>query len=169
MSEQTTVTGDDDLATLLARREHARPNRVTWILLALLLVSVGFIGGAYAHQKLGATTSTGLPAGSPAGLPNLPDSGQVGSTPFGDMTVGTVKLVDKQNLYVTTSSGDTVKVSVPKTVTVTAQQEIDLADLASGDTVIIRGTTATDGTVTAESVSEGSLPGAPAPTTQGEN
>ena len=90
-------------------------------------------------------------------------------TPFGDMTVGTVKLVDKQNLYVTTTAGETVKVSVPDTVTVTAQQEIALADLATGSTVIIRGTAATDGTVTAESVSEGSLPGGPAPTTQGEN
>jgi hypothetical protein len=149
---------DDDLPTLLRRREHARPNRVTWILLALLLVGAGFVGGAYANQRFGATTSGGLPSGFPAGMP-IGTSVQGAATPFGDMTVGTVKLVDKQNLYVTTTAGDTVKVSVPETATVTSQQEITLADLEAGTTVIVRGTTADDGTVTAESVSEGSLPG----------
>jgi hypothetical protein len=159
---------DDDLPSLLARREHARPNRITWILLGLLLISVGFVGGAYANERFGATASV-LPSGFPAGIPGGGSPGQGAGTAFGDMTVGTVKLVDKQNLYVTTTAGDTVKVTVPDTVTVTAQQAIDLADLATGATVIIRGSTATDGTVTAESVSEGSLPGGPAPTTQGVN
>lgn len=169
MSEQTTEMVDDDLPTLLRRREHARPNRVTWVLLALLLVTLGFVGGALANQKLGATSGGGGANGFPVGLPTGATLGLDGASPFGDMTVGTVKLVDKQNLYVTTTSGDTVKVSVPDTVTVTAQQEADLADLAAGDTVIIRGTTANDGTVTAESVLEGSLPGVTAPTNQGEN
>jgi hypothetical protein len=168
---------DDDLPSLLRRREHARPNRVTWILLALLLVSAGFVGGAYVNERFGASAS-GLPSGFPAGLPDggiptgLPDGAspaQGTGTAFGDMTVGTVKLVDKQSVYITTPDGATVKVSVPDTATVTAEQDVDLADLEAGSTVIIRGTTAADGTVTATSVSEGSLPGVPAPTTQGEN
>ncbi len=74
---------DDDLPTLLRRREHARPNRVTWVLLALLLVSVGFIGGAYANERFGATTSD-LPSGFPAALPGgfsgaLPGAGYAGA------------------------------------------------------------------------------------------
>ena len=101
---------DDDLPSLLRRREHARPNRVTWILLALLLVSAGFVGGAYVNERFGATSS-GLPSGFPAGLPDggfpagLPDGAspaQGTGTAFGDMTVGTVKLVDKQSVYITT-------------------------------------------------------------------
>lgn len=159
---------DDDLPSLLRRREHARPNRVTWILLALLLVSAGFVGGAYVSERFGATSGT-LPTGFPAGLPDGASPGQGTAAAFGDMTVGTVKLVDKKSLYITTPDGATVKVSVPDTATVTAEQDVDLADLEAGSTVIIRGTTDADGTVTATSVSEGSLPGAPAPTTQGEN
>ncbi len=182
---------DDDLPSLLRRREHARPNRVTWILLALLLVSAGFVGGAYVNERFGATAS-GLPSGFPAGLPDggvpgvIPGGaspGQGAGAAFGDMTVGTVKLVDKRSVYITTPDGATVKVSVPDTATVTAEQEVDLADLEAGSTVVIRGTTAADGTVTATSVSEGSLPGGlpggaasqdasaqpSTPTTQGEN
>lgn len=169
MSEQTALTSDDtepadlpqtddDLATLLARRDHARPNRVTWVLLALLLVSAGFVGGAFAHERFVATASV-LPSGFPATLPGGSSPGQGTASPFGDITVGTVKLVDKRSVYITTPAGETVKVSVPETATVTAEQVADLADLETGSTVVIRGTTAADGTVTATSVSEGSLPG----------
>ncbi len=78
--------------------------------------------------------------------------------------------MDKRNVYVTTPDGETVKVSVPDTASVTTQLDVSLADLEAGSTVLIRGTTSADGTVTATSVSEGSLPGAPTtPTTQGEN
>jgi len=47
-------------------------------------------------------------------------------------------------------------VKVPATAPVTAQKKVALSDIASGSTVIVRGSTAADGTVTAQSVSEGS-------------
>lgn len=177
-------TEDDDLTTLLRRRAHARPNRITWALLAVLLLGAGFVGGAWTSQQYGPSTAGALPAGLPAGMAaGFPGAASgtgaaAAATPFGDMTVGTVTLVDKRSLYLTTTSGETVKVAVPDTVVVTSQQEIDLADLAAGTAVVVRGSTAADGTVTAESVSEGSLPGgmpgAPGstsstPTSQGEN
>ena len=55
---------DDDLPSLLRRREHARPNRVTWILLALLLVSAGFVGGAYVEPAIRCDVQQ-LPTDSP--------------------------------------------------------------------------------------------------------
>ena len=180
MSEQTVFdesARDDDLATLLARREHARPNRVTWVLVTLLLLGAGFVGGAFAYKTWGPSASIGMPSFA-GGLPAMAGAGSTSSgtgpsttgtgTGFpgapADLTIGTVKLVDRTNLYVTTTSGETVKVLVPDSASVTAEQEIALADLAAGSTVIIRGATADDGTVTATSVSEGSIP-----TTQGVN
>lgn len=37
---------DDDLRTLLAKRQHAKPTKATWILLALIAVAIGFTFGA---------------------------------------------------------------------------------------------------------------------------
>jgi hypothetical protein len=152
---------DDDLATLLAKREHARPNRLTWALLVLLVLALGFVGGAFVQARVGgASSSTRLPdfaaaaTGSGSGFPAAGQGGQ----PAG-MTFGTVKLVDGNRLYLTDSSGQTVTVTVPTSATVTAQTDVALSDLAAGTTVIVRGETGTDGTVTATSVSQGSLPG----------
>jgi hypothetical protein len=166
---EDTSRGDDDLASLLAKREHARPNKVTWVLLTLAVLMVGFAGGALANQKFGASTSSpsfgGFPAGfTPPGLSST--SGGAGAAAgfpgagggFGGLTVGTVKLVDGTNVYVATNDGATVKVKVPASATLTAQKDIELTDLSAGTTVMVRGETASDGTVTATSVSETSLP-----------
>lgn len=181
----------DDLATLLRKREHAKPNRFTYVVLGLLIVAVGFGAGAWAQSKWGASSSAGgglpdfaaggnFPAFGGAGAGTGTDTG-TGTGGFagggfgGGATFGTVKLVDGSTLYITDASGNTVTVKVPNTATVTSQETVALSDLAAGDTVIIRGETADDGTVTAQSVSEGALPGGAAPsaapttTTQGDN
>ena len=170
MSDNPTVTypdmpvdepaNDDDLTALLAKRQHARPNRLTWVLLTLLVLVIGFIGGAFANQKFGtASSSTSRIAGFPTGFPGVgaipgvgafPGAGQAGggstTTPggpaggFGNATFGTVKLVDGTNLYITNAAGETVKVKVPATATITSQQTVALSDLPSGATVIIQET-----------------------------
>ena len=162
---------DDDLAALLVKRQHAKPNRMTWTLLTLLVLMAGFVGGAaaYAHfgTTSGGTSSTLRPGafagGFPPGFPGAPGAAAGGTASVGgstsvggSATFGTVKLVDGQNLYLTTSNGETVKVKVPAAAPVTAQKKVALSDIASGSTVIVRGSTAADGTVTAQSVSEGS-------------
>jgi hypothetical protein len=195
--------GDDDLATLLRKREHARPNRVTWVLLTLLVLTAGFVVGAFANQKFGSAanssrTATGFPAGFPSGFPGaFPGGAPLGGASTGqavggsataglaNATVGTVKLIDGQNLYVTTTNGETVKVKVPAGTPVTSQKKVPLSDITAGATVIVRGEAGGDGTVSATSVSEGDLPGratgsadtavpaptaaAPTPSTQGAN
>lgn len=180
-SDSEVQNTDDDLATLLRRREHARPTRVTWVLLTLLVLLVGFVGGAFANQRWGASSSSspsgfsGPPAGftMPTAFPGGAVAAGAGS---GSATVGTVKLVDGRRLYLTDSSGATVIVSVPKTASVTAQEDISLAGLSAGTSVTVQGTTAEDGSITATSVTEGSpapsavTPSAsPSPSTQGEN
>lgn len=172
------MSENDDLATLLQRREHAKPTRLTWVLLTLLVLTIGFIGGAVAGQRLGATTSPSggsfaMPAGMPtsfpsgAGFPGGLGDGTAADT-GGSGTSGTVKLVDGENLYLTDSSGNTVKVIVPSTATVTSQRAAELADLKPGATVLVSGETADDGTVTASSVAAAALP-TPDPSEQGAN
>lgn len=144
----------DDLATLLARREHARPNRITWTLLTLLVLAVGFIGGAVVEKRVG-SSEPALPdfvamvgAGGPAGdLARGPAQG-------GSATVGTVTLVDGSNLYIIASDGATVKVSVPDTASVTTRSPLKLADLAVGTDVVIEGQADAEGVVTATSVAQ---------------
>jgi hypothetical protein len=182
-AELTPMSDDNDenLATLLAKREHAKPNRATWVLLTLIVLAVGFVGGAFAQSTWGASTSStsGLPdfaamggtfpgaAGSSstasAGTGTTGATGnQQGGFPGGQggfggggMTFGTIASVDGNTLTVTDSSGKTITVAVPSSATVTANQEVSLAELAAGDTVIVRGETGDDGTITATSVTEG--------------
>jgi hypothetical protein len=45
-------SSDDDLRALLARRRHSRPNRTTWVLLALLLVAFGFVLGSCTQRAM---------------------------------------------------------------------------------------------------------------------
>lgn len=169
---------DENLATLLAKREHAKPNRATWALLTLIVLAVGFVGGAFAQSTWGASSSStsGLPdfaamggsfpgaggSSSTASAGTGTTGNQQGGFPGGQggfggggMTFGTITSVDGNTLTITDSSGKAVTVAVPSSATVTANQEVSLAELAAGDTVIVRGETGDDGTITATSVTEG--------------
>ncbi len=157
------MSDTDDLATLLARREHARPNKVTWTLLVLLILAVGFAGGAFVAKRT-SNASSGLPdfaamrgaGGPPTGVMTTPGGAIAAPTDASaDATVGTVKLVDGNNLYMTDADGNTVKVIVPETASVTSQVDSTLSELTAGTSVTVRGATAEDGTVTAESVTQG--------------
>ena len=70
------------------------------------------------------------------------------------MTFGQVKLIDGDNLYVTNAQGNTVKISAAS-AQITTSQPGTLNDLKPGETVIVQGQTAKDGTVNATSVSTG--------------
>ncbi len=173
---------DDDLKALLAKRQHARPNKVTWVLLVLLILAIGFTMGS-CMQKAANGLSRSAP-GQP-GAPELPpvtseqpgiapdsagesgpDSGGFappagGFGPPGDVTVGTVESIDGSTMTIATRDGSTVMVTVPEGTPVTSQVEVPLADLPVGSDVVVRGATGADGTVTADSVSEGGFGGFP--------
>ena len=141
----TDETASDDLASLLQRREHARPTRLTYLLLALVVLAVGFVGGAVTFQRFGpsAASGTAFPMGPPTGMTagqaagqGLPGQALPGQGAMAGITAGTVALVDGRNLYVTDTGGETVKITVPRAATVTAQEDVRLADLAIGTSVI---------------------------------
>jgi K+/H+ antiporter YhaU regulatory subunit KhtT len=63
-----------------------------------------------------------------------------------------VKLVDGTNVYVVDAQGKTTKVATTSTSKISTTQPSSLSALKAGDTVTVVGTTGSDGTVTAASI-----------------
>ncbi len=66
---------------------------------------------------------------------------------------GTVTEIKGSTLYVTNSSGNLVEVTLTPSTTVTRDAKTIWLGLTPGDTVVVQGTTAKNGTVTAASIS----------------
>lgn len=134
------------------------PRRVvtpwTLALMAIVIAAIGFVLGTQLEKRQdhGGGGGFALPDGftPPAGAigPNAAAGGGGGAT------IGEVKLVDGDVVYVTTADGTTVRVTTTSDSEVTTTSEGTVADLAVGDTVIVQGETGEDGTVAASSISE---------------
>lgn len=102
----------------------------------------------------------GLPEGAtpPDGAPAAgPGSGQGGGRGMVAAT-GVVESIDGSTMVVKAADGTTSTVTLADTTTITITKVIALSDLATGDTISVRGdaaTTSTEGTVTARSIVEG--------------
>lgn len=171
-----TAPGDhDDLAAELAAAAPRRWwNKATLYLGAAALLVGGFVAGAQVQQKYGepSTPAAGARqganannAGGPGGyfggqLPGVAQAGGAqtqsgtGSTAAATPTTGKVKLVDGTTVYVETSSGDVVTVRTNGQTKVQAASSSSLKNLAVGDSVTVQGQSGTDGTVTANTVTE---------------
>ena len=156
------------------RARRRRFGKLTFALAGVLIAVVGFFVGVQVQKGQSDDSSAGgLPSGftPPAGLGGGGTarggsggaggsgnaSGGGGNTPRGgggNVTFGQVKLVDGGNLYVTDAQGNTVKVSAAS-AQITTSQPGTLNDLKPGETVIVQGRAAKDGTVNATSVSTG--------------
>ena len=145
---------DDDLKELLAKRQHAKPNKATWILLALITIGLGFAMGA-CTQKQVSSFSERSDRSEVASDPAEATGGQPPAFPGGDATVGTVESLSANSLTIVTRDGRTVEVTVSAETPVTSSVEVPLSELPVGASVIVRGPTADDGSVIAESISEG--------------
>lgn len=132
----------------------------TAVLIALLIAAGAFWGGAAVQRGRG-SGSTGL-AGIAArfrglGAASSTGGGAAGGRLFGGGgaaagTVGTVTEVNGSTLYITNSSGALVKVVLNSSTKLTRTSTAKSAQLSLGDTVVIQGTTAKNGTVSATSV-----------------
>jgi hypothetical protein len=159
---------DWDDAPITPRARIPRPTK----LLAMLAVAVAaFAGGIFAQRHWGSSSSVGSQGGSSAAarLANAGLTGQAATRRFGanggtgtgaggglaDATIGQVSYLKGTTLYVTDTSGNIVKVTVPKGTPVTKSVSTGLTGVRPGDTVVIRGSQGKSGTVTATSVSVG--------------
>ena len=125
------------------RRKLVTP--VTAALAAVLIAALGFIGGVKV-QKSSADSGTG------SGV--LPRAGG-GFTPGGgssDATVGTVANVNGKTLYVTDSSGATIRIKTTSDSKISRTAVAKVGAVHPGDTVVVQGAKSSSGTVTATSV-----------------
>ncbi|MGI5165598.1 hypothetical protein ACQEU3_14675 [Spirillospora sp. CA-253888] len=147
---------DDGLTAAPSRRSLPVP---TLVLASGLLLVAGFIGGVQA-QKWRADDDTPNAAGPGGRAGRDMQNNAPGGRPYGGqngdggMTLGTVTAVGKNSLTLRTADGRTVKVRTDAKTKITVTKEGAVADLASGTTVMVRGTAGSGGTVTATTVSE---------------
>jgi len=147
---------DDDEWPERGPRKGIRMSVPTLALLGLLIAAGGIWGGAALQRSHGTSSATSSAASSFASLfggRGAPSGGLSGAGAFGAATSGTVTGVEGSTLYVTNSSGTLVKVSVGPSTTVNRNAKSSLGSLQVGDTVVVQGSKASNGSVSATSVS----------------
>lgn len=97
--------------------------------------------GAKSSSKTGSFPSFGAGAAAAGGT-------------FGGGAEGTIVSVDGDTLYVKETSGNTVKVKLLSTTTLSKSSDVGSKSLHPGDTVTVDGKTGSRGTITATSVSD---------------
>jgi hypothetical protein len=161
--------GDDidrELAELAARRRRKLP-RLTLVLAVALVGAGAFIGGALAQKHWGSSSSSsgsgnGAAAAFASRFANRGSTagGSGGASSFfGGATIGSVTAIKGSTLYVTDTSGNTVKVTVGPGVQVTKSVTGTVQSVNAGDTVVVRGTAGKNGVIAAQSVSIGGAGG----------
>lgn len=152
------------------RRKLLAP--VPVVLLAVLVLAGGFLAGVEVEKG---QTSSGSSGGSfAAGLAALRNARGAGSASGGggatrsffgagglpggggfggSVTRGEVSYVNGNTLYVTSGEGNTVKVSAPTGTRVSKTVSTSLHSIHPGDTVAVAGSQASNGSVTAGSIS----------------
>ena len=147
-------------------------------IVVVLLVAAGFWGGAVIEKNHGSSAGSGAASALAArfrsaqtaatgtsttgtgtagtGTPSFTGGGFAGGG-FGGATssaaTGTVSVVDGKTLYILTSSGSLVKVTLGASTTITRNATAQAVGLRPGDTVVVQGATGKSGDVTATSIS----------------
>lgn len=123
-------------------------------LATVILVALGFIGGVLVqkgHQDSGASrlaAAATVGAGSGPGRRQR-QAGQAQGDGASSPIAGEVDSVDGTTIYVTGADGTTVKVLTKSSSKVTRNAKSRVHSIHPGDTVVVTGSTASSGTVTA--------------------
>lgn len=134
----------------------------------ILLVAGGFWGGAVVEKNHGSSSGGGAASALAArfrsaqtgttgtGTPSFPGGGFAGGG-FGGASssaaTGTISVVDGKTLYILTSAGSLVKVTLGASTTITRNATTQANGLRPGDTVVVQGATGKSGNVAATSIS----------------
>ncbi|HXP37491.1 MAG TPA: hypothetical protein VN817_06980 [Solirubrobacteraceae bacterium] len=116
-------------------------------------------GAASGSATAGSSSSSGTGSGSADRGLTSGARGLAGGA-GGAATVGQVAYTDKGTLYVTTSEGNTVKVTAAAGASVTKTVKTSIKAIHPGETVIVAGTSSASGAVSASSIRAGGLAGA---------
>jgi hypothetical protein len=137
-----------------------RPRRqfLNWrsaTLMALIVGAIGFYVGIRVEKgQAGRSSSAARGLSFPTAL------GGAGAGGAGGGTFGTVSSVSGKYLYVTDSSGNTIKVELSSATKVSKSVNVSKRSVRPGDTVVIGGLTSSKGTVVATSVRDSGASGA---------
>jgi len=151
----------------LPRRARARLlTPLTVLLMLVLFAACGFIGGVLV-QKQQQTTATVVGAAASTRLGTGATGASGASGGFGGRfssllgggagsraTVGTVTNIDGRKLFVTTAAGTMVEVVTTPASKITKSVSVGSKSVHPGDSVVVSGIKANNGTVTASSVSD---------------
>ena len=133
-----------DLGPSVRPRRRA-PDGLTRALVVTLGLALAFSGGVRAGRASRPSAPPAAPgAGSPAADRRPPATGEAVS--------GRVSIVDRELLYLTDAQGHMVKVLVTDEARLSTVRAASLADLHVGDTVVVEGQRALDGTISASSI-----------------
>jgi hypothetical protein len=157
--ETEDLTARDDEWSVAGEALPPRPRRAGLTragiaLAAVLLITLGFIGGVEVQKQQGSGggTANAAAATGPAGF----QRGASGPGPAGgasdNVTVGTVSNKKGNLLYVKNSDGSLIKVKTSSSSTVNRTATTSAGAIHPGDTVVVQGTTSKSGTVTASRV-----------------
>ena len=164
--------GDEPLS-LAPRPRHRFWGPGTAALLALLVGAIGFYAGVRVEKGQisnsssttgGAALARALSSGGAAGSGTAARSGgggggfralaAAGGLGGGNTSLGTVSTVHGQTLYVTNTSGNTVKVTLSSATKISKSVGVGKAALRPGDTVVVQGLKSSDGTIQATSLND---------------
>jgi hypothetical protein len=149
---------EDDEWPTRSPRQGLRIKYPTAVLVALLIGAGGLWGGAVLQRSHGTTSTAGGASSfarlfSPTGTSGV-TRGSFPGFASSSAATGIVTTVQGNTLYVTTASGGLVKVMLGKSTTYTRDAKSTESAMQPGDTVIVQGTKAKNGTVTATSVAD---------------
>jgi hypothetical protein len=145
-----------------ARRSFHWP---TVALVLALVATIGFLAGVQVQKRhTPAATAVGAFGAGTGGGANRTGTGQgAGATGAGGAgggaTVGQVKVIDGSTMYVLDRDGNTVHVSTSASSRFSKTVDGSVQDVRPGDTVVVQGTKAADGSVDASSVTIGGAGG----------
>lgn len=147
---------DDDWVTATNTGRAVRVRMMTGGLVLLGVLAGGFWGGVVAEKHHGSGTSAKSPVASLFGAAARAAGPGGGGFALGggggSFTSGTVINVQGNELDISDSSGNIVKVRVGPSTTVTRTTKSSLSGLQIGDTVVVTGSAGTGGAISATSV-----------------
>lgn len=151
---------DPKLLTELRKKRSITP--LTRWLFVVMIASATFLAGVLVERSQAKGSNNNSTAASLAALFRQ-GSGGTGNSAGGSggSTIGTVKLIDGKNIYVTDTQGNVVKIVTNGDTQISVNRDGKVSDLTASKTVLVQGTKRADGTVVATQISEtGALAGA---------
>ncbi len=146
------------------------------IVIALAVAGGSFYGGTvYGKSQAQAELQERFAAGRTGTFPSGQATGQGNGTRTnqGSMLVGEIKTVNADSLVITDRDNNEITVKATDTTLIEKNMSVKVTDLAAGETVVISGNKAADGTITARSLQVApagrfNAVGGPAPMAQGD-